>query len=83
MERLCRILSQGEKYPHLPLNKTLSLQNGEWARFNAGDKIEGTAGPQWNFIVIWTKVMAVEWREKGNQEIFRKCNQMYLGIAWV
>lgn len=48
-----------------------------------GTRQEGTAGLQWNFIVIWTKLMAVEWREKGNEEIFRKCNQMYWGIAWI
>ena len=34
-------------------------------------------------MVGWTKVVSVGWRGKGDQEIFRTCNQIYLGIAWV
>lgn len=48
-----------------------------------GDKREVIVVSQGKFILIWTKVMAVGCREKGDQEIFRKYNQMYLEIAWI
>lgn len=48
-----------------------------------GDKREGIVFSQGKFILIWTRVMAMGCREKGDQEIFRKYNQMYLEIGCI